>query len=147
MSVVKVQFKGMKELDKAIQRLPEEFKRRAYRSVLSTGARVIAKNVKRNINDDEGILRRSIGIKVNPKTNTPYARIGPKRGVIGVNKRGKSIRATTYAKNVEFGTSTAAATPFIRPGVDSSGSEAMSKMQKGFERFLTRAVAKVKSRK
>jgi len=137
---IKVKFHGMKELDKAIQRLPEALKKRAYRSVLSTGARVIAKHIKRNIPKDTGNLKRSIGIKVNPKSKTPWARIGPKRGV-STTEGGKQVRVTDYAKNVEQGTATTAAQPYIRPGIDSSGSEVMTKMTAGLNRFMARAVA------
>ena len=137
---IKVKFRGMKQLDRNIQRLPEELKKKAYRSVLSTGARVIAKHIKRNVPKDTGNLKKSIGIKVNPKAKTPWARIGPKRGVT-TTVDGKQVRVTTYAKNVEQGTVHTAAQPYVRPGIDSSGSEVMTKMAAGLNRFMTRAVA------
>ena len=77
---VSIKFHGMRDLDRAIQRLPEELQKRAYRSVISTGARVIAKNAKKRIKNDSGLLKKSIDIKV-PRKNTRVAIIGTRRGV------------------------------------------------------------------
>lgn len=142
---IRVKMHGLKELDTFLKRLPKELHRKAYRSVLSTGARVIAKNAKNHVNDDTGLLRKSIGIKVLSKTKNPRAIIGPKLGVTGT-KDGKAIRATYYAKNVEQGTAHSEAQPFMRPAVDESGNEVMRKMQHGMERFMARAITRLRTK-
>ena len=139
---VSIKFHGMRDLDRAIQRLPEELQKRAYRSVISTGARVIAKNAKKRIKNDSGLLKKSIDIKV-PRKNTRVAIIGTRRGV-GAVVNGRQKWAVNYAKNVEFGTSNTQAQPFLRPAIDSSASEVLQKMTAGLSRFLTRAAASVK---
>lgn len=144
MSGMTVKFSGFKGLDRAINKLPAELKDKAYRSVLSTGARVIAKNAKKKVPRDEGLLRKSIGIKAIIKTETPFAVIGSKRGVTG-EKDGKQVSAVTYARNVEQGTAHTAAQPFMRPAIDESGNEVFTKMTKGLSRFMARAVNKVKT--
>lgn len=132
----------MSDLNRAIQRLPEELQKRAYRSVISTGARVIAKNAKKRIRNDSGLLKKSIDIKV-PRKNTRVAIIGTRRGV-GAVVNGRQKWAVNYAKNVEFGTANTQAQPFLRPAIDSSASEVLQKMSAGLNRFLTRAAASVK---
>lgn len=139
---VSIKFHGLNGLNRAIQRLPEELKKRAYRSVVSTGARVIAKNAKKRIKNDSGILKKSIDIKV-PRNNTQVAIIGTKRGIGGV-VNGRQKWAVNYAKNVEFGTANTAARPFLRPAIDNSKAEVLQKMTNGLSRFLTRAAASVK---
>jgi len=144
-SSVSVKFQGLKELDRAINKLPQELQRKAYRSVLSTGARVIAKNAKRHVTVDSGNLKKAIGIKVNAKRGTPVAIIGVKR-VTSVNINSKKKTAVNYAKNVEQGTAHTEARPFIRPAVDESANEVLSKMAHGLNRFMDRAVKKLKTK-
>tara|TARA_R110002153_G_scaffold101871_3_gene238195 strand:- start:23 stop:469 length:447 start_codon:yes stop_codon:yes gene_type:complete len=145
MSGVSIKFSGLNELDKALNRLPQELKTKAYRSVLSTGARVIAKNARKRVPEVEGLLKKSIGIKVNVKATTPHAFIGSKSGVTGVVD-GRKISATHYSKNVEQGTAHTAAQPFIRPAIDESEVEVMNKMSKGLNRFMERAITKLKTK-
>ena len=142
---IRIKINGLKELDDALKRLPRELHRKAYRSVLSSGARVIAKNAKKHISDDSGLLRKSIGIKVLSKTRNPRAYIGAKTGeslIVG----GKEKRATIYSKNVEQGTAHSEAKPVMRPAVDESGNEVMNKMRRGMDRFLGRAIIRLKTK-
>jgi len=143
-SSVGIEFKGLKELNRAIQRLPEELQKRAYRSVITTGARVIASHARKNISTERtGLLKKSIGVKaiVSKGANSgALAIIGPKRRVQGEYK-GKRVIPANYSHLVEYGTSHSAAKPFIRPAIDSSGSKVMTKMAAGLNRFMTRAVA------
>ena len=146
MSAASFKITGFKELDKAINKLPKELKRKAYRSVLSTGARIIAKNAKKHIHDDSGLLRKSIGIKVIYKnTDSPRAYIGSKTGET-LTVDGREKKATHYAKNVEQGTAHTAAKPFMRPAVDGSRNDVMVKMTKGLTRFLARAAKKLETK-
>ena len=145
MSSVSVKFQGLKELDRAINKLPQELQRKAYRSVLSTGARVIAKNAKRHVTVDSGNLMESIGIRVNAKRDTPVAVIGSKRSA-KVTINGKVKSAVNYSKNVEYGTAHTAAQPFMRPAVNESANEVLSKMTRGLNRFMDRAVKKLKTK-
>ena len=139
-----IEFKGMKELNRAIQRLPEELQKRAYRSVITTGARVIARHARKNISTERtGLLKKSIGVKsivFKGANSGALAIIGPKRSVQGEYK-GKRVIPANYSHLVEYGTSHSAAKPFIRPAIDSSKSEVMTKMAAGLNRFMTRAVA------
>lgn len=142
---VSIKFHGLKELDQAINKLPKELQRKAYRSVLSSGARVIAKNAKRHINIDSGNLMESIGIRVNAKRDTPVAVIGSMRSA-KVTVNGKVKSAVNYSKNVEYGTAHTSAQPFMRPAVDGSEREMLAKMSKGLNRFMDRAVKKLKTK-
>ena len=143
-SSVGIEFKGLKELNRAIQRLPEELQKRAYRSVITTGARVIARHARKNISTERtGLLKKSIGVKAivfKGANSGALAIIGPKRRVQGEYK-GKRVIPANYSHLVEYGTSHSAAKPFIRPAIDSSKSEVMTKMAAGLNRFMTRAVA------
>jgi len=155
-----VQLHGMKQLAKTISRLPTELRRAAETTALRNGGKIILKSAKAHAksSEDTGLLIKSLGVTVRKgksgKERGIYtARIGPRTGfsrTIGVRKsgknKGKPIKQdpSKYGHLVELGTSHSAAKPFIRPAVDSAGSDVVSAMAAGYEKGLTRAIAKAK---
>jgi len=155
-----VQLHGMKQLAKSISRLPMELQRAAETVALRNGGKIILKSAKAHAksSEDTGLLIKSLGVTVRKgksgKERGIYtARIGPRTGfgkTIGVRKSGKDagkpIRQdpVKYAHLVERGTSQSGAKPFIRPAVDAAGSDVVSAMAAGYEKGLTRAIAKAK---
>jgi HK97 gp10 family phage protein len=143
---------GYRELDAAIRKLPGEMQKSAYRAVIGAGAAPIRKAAKRfaRSSKDSGLLIKSIGIKsMIFKSNIPYAVIGSMRNVAGmVTRRGAMeptlARPSNYAHLVEYGTSKSAAKPFMRPAVDAAKGEVLAEMAKGLDRYLTRAVRKLR---
>jgi HK97 gp10 family phage protein len=136
---------GLDEIRRSLEKLAPDLQRRAYRSALTSGARVIAKNAKRKLGKGEsGLLKKSIGIKYLPATAKSQAMgiIGPRRGMGGVYK-GQKRNPTRYAHLVENGTRNAPAKPFIRPAIVESSSEVFSKMSSMIERTITRSIDSV----
>jgi len=103
---------------------------------------------------------RSLGINVRKgksgSTRGIYtARIGARGGfgrVVGTRKSGKKAGKPImkdprhYAHLVELGTSHSEAKPFIRPAIDSAKGQIVPAMAKGYERGLSRAVSKLKTK-
>jgi HK97 gp10 family phage protein len=151
-SISTYKIQGIDEIRRSLERLTPDLQRRAYRSALTSGSRVIAKNAKRKLGKGEsGLLKKSIGMKYLPATARSQAMgiIGPRRGMGGVYN-GQRRNPTRYAHLVENGTRNMAAKPFIRPAIVESSSEVFSKMSSMIERTIARsidAVAKKGGRK
>jgi HK97 gp10 family phage protein len=145
MSLSKYKIHGINEIRKSLEKLPADLQKRAYRSALSSGARVIAKNAKRKLGKGEsGLLKKSIGIKYLPATSRSQAMgiVGPRRGMGGTWK-GQKRNPTRYGHLVEKGTRHSAAQPFLRPALDESANEIFSKMSAMIERTIQRSIQSV----
>jgi len=136
---------GAKELRNAIEKLPQEIQKRALKSALTLGARVIAKNARKRARKESGALKKSIGLVVRSKPNDQYAVIGARSGFT-TEYKGKMRNPAKYAHLVEFGTSTAPANPFLRPAVEESRQEVFNKMSQGIEKAVDRAVKKFRTK-
>lgn len=132
---------GLADIKRRIEQLPKQLQRKAYRSALSSGARIIAKSAKRKIGKGEsGLLKKSIGIKYLPATTRSQALglVGAKRGKGGVYK-GERRNPTRYAHLVEKGTVHSAAKPFLRPALIETQGEVFAKMASMIERVVMRS--------
>lgn len=144
MSMAQSRILGLDAIKRKLEALPEQLRRKAYRSALSSGARVIAKAAKRKVGKGEsGMLKKSIGIKYLPATTRSQALglVGPKRGNGGIYN-GQRRNPTRYAHLVEKGTRHSAAKPFLRPAMIETQSEVFSKMSAMIERAIARELAK-----
>lgn len=138
---------GTKEIAKALGKLPKELQRSAESAVLREGAKPIAKAAKSRVPVASGLLKKSIGSRVRTIKGETSARIGPRTGMKQtVTRNGRQVISdpNKYSHLVEFGTSKTAAQPFIRPAVDSAGGEVIEAMAKGYEKHLTKVVAKLR---
>lgn len=141
-----LKFSGFEELQRNLQKLPENMQNRAYRSVLTSGGRVIASAAKKKIPTHRtGLLKKSIRAKWGVIKGTHYTIIGPTRSVSGTHK-GKRVVPANYSHLVEYGTAHGKAKPFMRPAMDESGGAVMNKMAHGLNRFMDREVAKLKKK-
>lgn len=164
-----LRFDGVKNLLEAIsETLPRELAAQAYGSALKSAAKPMVRAAKKEALrvKDTGLLAESITSKVHvykrkgkagqaPK-HEGAARLwvgagtGFKRLVLRPTKRkgeppsaGKHlVRAnpSKYSHLVEFGTSTAAAKPFMRPALSASSAKAEAALAKALEQGLKRAV-------
>lgn len=135
---------GLDAIKRKLEALPEQLRRKAYRSALSSGARVIAKAAKRKVGKGEsGMLKKSIGIKYLPATTRSQALglVGPKRGNGGIYN-GQRRNPTRYAHLVEKGTRHSPAKPFLRPAMIETQSEVFMKMSAMIDRAIARELAK-----
>jgi HK97 gp10 family phage protein len=144
MSMAQSRIIGLDAIKRKLEALPEQLRRKAYRSALSSGARVIAKAAKRKVGKGEsGMLKKSIGIKYLPATTRSQALglVGPKRGNGGIYN-GQRRNPTRYAHLVEKGTRHSAAKPFLRPAMIETQSEVFMKMSAMIDRAIARELAK-----
>lgn len=144
MSMAQSRIIGLDAIKRKLEALPEQLRRKAYRSALSSGARVIAKAAKRKVGKGEsGMLKKSIGIKYLPATTRSQALglVGPKRGNGGIYN-GQRRNPTRYAHLVEKGTRHSAAKPFLRPAMIETQSEVFMKMSAMIDRAIAREIAK-----
>jgi HK97 gp10 family phage protein len=162
MSNTAMKITGLKEIQRALNKLPLELQKTTETAALRSGAKPILTAAKSNAksSEDTGLLLESLGVNVRKgrsgATKGIYtARIGARKGfrkVIGVRANGKNAGKpiykdpVKYAHLVELGTSHSAAQPFIRPAVDSASSQVLSEMAKGYDKGLARAVAKLRKK-
>lgn len=123
-----VHVKGAKELEALLKRLPERVAKRVVNNGLRAGARIIRDDAKARVPVDTGELQDSITVAT----------------VRGKVKVGFKPPASRRAHLTEFGTENQAAQPFMRPALDSRGTDAIKKigevMGKGVEKEA-RAIA------
>lgn len=157
-----VKITGIREIRKALEALPKELQRTTEMVALRAGAKPILNAARTNAKSSEvtGQLIKSLGINVRKgksgKTRGIYtARIGARRGfrvLKGIRTKGKNKGKpyfqdpSKYDHLVELGTSRTAAKPFIRPAVDSTGSQVLGEIAKGYEKGLSRAVTRMKKK-
>lgn len=150
-----IKLDGMKELQRAIERLPKELQRTVEASALRAGMGPVRKAARANLNKskDSGLLQKSLGLTVRKtRRGQLTARVGARSGFTQmVTRKGSSkpIKAnpTKYAHLVEYGTSKSAAKPFIRPAIDSSEGQIIAEMAKGYDKGMTKVVKKIRSKK
>ena len=167
-----IRLSGFMELDKALQRLPDELSLVAEANALREGAKPIKREVTARAptgdREHPGLLKESIGLtvrKTKRKTisaNRYTARVGPRTGfkkslgtriakvTKGKRKKGQPYEAfkdpVKYAHLVELGTSHSAADPFIRTGTAAAEPEVINGLVKGYSKGLDKAVAKLRKK-
>lgn len=162
MSATLVKVSGIKEIRKALEKLPIDLQKTTEATALRAGAKPVLTAAKSNAksSEDSGLLIKSLGVNVRKgrsgATKGIYtARIGPRKGfrqVVGIRLSGKNAgkpiykNPVKYAHLVELGTSHSAAKPFIRPAVESSKSEVLSEIAKGYDKGLARVIERLKKK-
>ena len=152
-----VKFRGIHELQMALEDLPKELMKSALSSVLRSGGKIIENAAKSKVPVRDGLLKRSIGTNVKTHKGQTTARVGPRTGFKGkslgmkTNKNGvRSERFSDpnrYSHLVEFGTSHSAAKPFIRPAIDSTATEVVGAMALGLDQHLTKVAARLSKKR
>ena len=140
---------GIQELQRALGKLPKELVNKAEKAALRGGAFLISKAAKAKAPVASGHLKKSIGINVRTVKGKTTARIGAKSDRKTVTRYGKQVisNPANYAHLIEYGTSSRAARPFIRPAIESSKDEVLGAMTKSFNANLGKVVSKIRSRK
>lgn len=152
---VTVKIEGLAEIERKLRQLPERIGRNAMRRALRKGANVVrdvAKVNAKRVDDPEtadqiakNVAVSSGGAKRERQAGGPMVRVGVRGGARPL-KRGTQTGLpggdTTHWRFVEFGTSEAAAQPFMRPAMAQGGEGAMnaaaSAMQQEFDKELAK---------
>ena len=145
-----VKVTGLKELSKALANLPKELQRGAESTALREGMKPVLKSARAKAPKDTGLLKKAIGLTVRKGKKGITARVGARTGFRKqVMRNGRTVTAdpAKYSHLVEYGTSHSAAKPFIRPAVESNTAAINKGIADGYEKGLSKAVAKVRSRR
>ena len=125
MADIRVEVKGIKELQAKFKQIDAEFQR-ALNDAVSAGAAVVTRDAKIRCAVDTGTLRRSL----REMKHTENA--GRIESQVGTD--------IVYAPHVEFGTRYQAAQPYLRPALDENGPE----IQRAFELKLNQILMRYK---
>jgi len=116
------EIKGLEELIKNLNSLPDNLEKKVIRAAVRQGANVIKDKAKSYVPVNEGTLRDSIKVSGSRAQKGVIAfRIRPTKN----KRKGKSV---FYGRFQEFGTSKMAAHPFMRPAYDEAGEDVLNKV-------------------
>jgi len=144
-----IKIDGIKELERALGKLPKELINKAEKAALRGGAFLISKAAKAKAPVASGHLKKSIGINVKTVKGRTTARIGAKSDRKTIIRYGKEVvsNPANYAHLVEYGSARSTARPFIRPAVETTKDEVLGAMTKSFNNHLGKVVQKIRSPK
>lgn len=133
--MVDVKVTGMQDILKKLKTLPERVQKNVLTGGIRAGAAAIAKEAKAKVPKSSGELKKSIGVvkrKSRDKTIVSFT-VAPRL------KKDHGFLAHFH----EFGTSTMAATPFMRPAYESRGAEAIDVTKQYMTKRIDKEVAKL----
>lgn len=114
------EIKGLEELIKNLNALPDKLEKRVIRRSVRKGANIIKAKAQDYVPVREGKLKKSIKVSgVKAKPGVIAFKIRP----TGNKKRGVSV---FYDRFVENGTSKMAAQPYMRPAYDEAGEDVLN---------------------
>lgn len=144
-----IKIDGIKELERALGKLPKELINKAEKAALRGGAFLISKAAKAKAPVASGHLKKNIGISVKTVKGRTTARIGAKSDRQTVTRYGKQVisNPANYSHLVEYGSANQAARPFIRPAVETTKDEVLGAMSKSFNKHMGKVVRKIRSPK
>lgn len=154
-----VHIDGLKELDRALQQLPDRIASNGLRASVYAGAKVVRDEAKlrapkaaKSLGPDQpppGTLKRSVIMKQirelsgqDRQTFFVTVRHGKKYRKQG--KKGNLSQDAWYWRFIEFGTRKMAARPFLRPALDSKRVEAAMAMKKRLQERIAKAAAELR---
>jgi len=130
-----------KAVQDALKKLPAHLQQKVVVGATRASAAVIAKEAKENVPVRTGLLKKSISVRMVPKSKTPKGhvhfyvvpltkvRFTANVTVNGQSGKLKATRTAYYAHMVEFGTSKMAAQPFLRPAFENSADKSVKAFQ------------------
>lgn len=140
---------GIRELQRALDKLPRELQDKAEKAAVRGGAFLISKSAKSKVSSLTGTLKKAIGITVRKVKGRVTGRVRAKSKKVSVTVNGQTriVNPAKYASLVEYGTSRTAARPFIRTAIEATKGSVVSAMAESYNKNLGKAVARIRSRK
>lgn len=144
-NTVTMKVEGLDALRNALLRLPGELQKGPLRRAVAATAKVVQQQAIDNAPEDTGVLKKSV-YRAHDKANSSGVQ---EAYIVGV-RYGKRFRKrgqdAWYWWHVEFGTSRAAAHPFMRPAFDNTHEAQIEAMRKTLAKGIDDAVAKLVKR-
>lgn len=139
---------GLKELNKELKKLPEEFRVKSLAAAAGAAARVVRDEAKRLAPVDTGNLQGAIRVqkKKSPSKYLAKYQVNVKpKGKVTIITRGKKNRnnSTYYAQFIEEGTAKMPARPFMRTALAFKKREAVKKFRKVLDRKIALSNRKI----
>ena len=116
--------KGLSEMQRSLESLPDKLQERAMQNASAAGARVIRKEARRIVPVGRGPNHLRDDIVV----SRTFKKRGRKQKLKGTVFLGIKDDGRFYAHLVEFGSSRQSAQPFMRPAFDNAFQPALQKM-------------------
>lgn len=129
--------KGLSELQKSLNTLPDKLRDRALKNASAAGARVIQREAKRLVPVQTGTLRDSIVVS---RTFKQRGRRVVLRGAVVIGLKGVG---RYYAHLHEFGTSKIPARPFMRPALNNMAPKALKVIGEKLGKEIDKAAKKL----
>lgn len=142
--MMSVDIKGLKELQEALNQLPEKIQGRPVRSAVGAAAKVVMDEARRRVPVDSGQLKKAIYrgrsrsmsargketyVVAVRKGKAKYANTQKNRRLNRVGKNYQTRGEAYYWRFLEFGTAKMPARPFLRPAFESKKEEAVMVLQ------------------
>jgi len=134
---VSFEIKGLKELNRELKQLPEDFRTKALNTAVRNMANVIKDQAVENAPKASGFLASSIKTKIAPKKSRFSKYIS--RYIVRPSKN------AYYAHMIEDGTVKQPAQPFMRPAFMAKKEAAVRKFREVLDRRIFLANRKIKS--
>ena len=138
----KFDIKGLKELNKELKKLPDDFRAKALNNSVLHAAKVPMQEAINLVPRDSGNLASAIRVskrKTHSKWVSKYSVNIKSKGKITVLGRGKNKRSnsTYYARFLEDGTSKHPPAPFMRPAFERKKEEAVKVFAERLDKRIT----------
>lgn len=158
---VDVKINGMDDLLKSLKIFTERTQNKIVKGAIRAGAAGIAKDAKKNVPENMGILKKSIGLtrrKFRSKSLIGFS-VSPRKDVLvkefikagrvktwSVSKRTgfRSSNFDNYGGYVEHGTSKNAAYPYLRPAYENMGPESIRLARKYMAKRINKEIQRAK---
>ncbi len=148
----RVRFEGFSELAKTLKAMPEWIAEKELNLTVRAAAAVMQKEARRLAPKDTGLLSKNILIRKVKAIKGPYDRyvgryiLGVRSRLVSRRKRRKMtkeeraiqrLREPYYWHFIEFGTSRAAAVPYLRGAFEATKVEAVGTMRERLKKALS----------
>jgi len=137
--MIKVKVRGLKELDKALNDLDLEVRKKASREAGRETMKPVAARMKAKVPEDTGGLKKSIRVSATtaPSRLKKYSR---KASMISSASVGRKSKGATghQALQIEYGTSKMDAQPFIRPAIQGKEKSVFMHFRKHLRKSITK---------
>ncbi len=156
------EIKGLKELSKALKAFPQNVQKNILRSSIRAAASDILKEARKNVPKRRGALRKSlaivprryrtkslIGFYVGPRTDILKqelisAGIEEKK-LVSKNTGFQYSSVMNYGGLVELGSSKMAASPYLRPALESKADEVINEVRKKMSQRIDKEIERSKN--
>lgn len=138
--MIKVKIKGLKELDRALNDLDLEVRKKASREAGREAMKPVAARMKAKVPEDTGGLKKTIRVSATtaPSRLKKYSRKASMISSASVGRKSKTGATGHQALQIEYGTTNMDAQPFIRPAIQGKEKSVFMHFRKHLRKSITK---------